>query len=496
MLDSAYNIKIDFGATTGHTVGDKWTGTATAVNTDTGIFSNRNAGSNYTHVGMYFDVSTNKWTFLNAYDSEPGVVINPANGTYGVLKAATYEGNLTGNVTGQVSDISNFTTTNLAEGTNQYFTEARARNALKVGGTSLSYDSATGQLSYSDSDRNATQIKGLFSAAGSLSYNSGTGEFSYTDSDRSRAQILGLFSASGGGLSYNSSTGAFTDSDRTRQQITELFTADGKILGYNNTTGAFSVDSSDIRNIFSASSGLKYNNATALFELDSNAFTPSVRAQLSATSGIKYTSGTGLIELDSSAFTSSVRTQISGDKGLVYNSSTGVLDVDSANIRGMFSAAGSLSYNSGTGEFSYTDSDRSASAIKGLFSAAGSLSYNSSTGEFSYTDSDRSASAIKGLFSGAGDITYNSSTGEFSYTDSDRSAAQIKGLFSADGKVLGYNSTTGLFSVDSADISSIITADVDKAFVDALNVDADTLDGQDGTYYRINVYNAAGTLLN
>lgn len=36
---------------------------------------------------------------------------------------------------------------------------------------------------------------------------------------------------------------------------------------------------------------------------------------------------------------------------------------------------------------------------------------------------------------------------------------------------------------DSAQVSLIITADVDKTFVDALNVDADTLDGQDGTYY-------------
>ena len=44
--------------------------------------------------------------------------------------------------------------------------------------------------------------------------------------------------------------------------------------------------------------------------------------------------------------------------------------------------------------------------------------------------------------------------------------------------------------------NSAIDARVTKSFVDALNVDADTLDGQDGSYYRIDVYNAAGTLLN
>lgn len=44
---------------------------------------------------------------------------------------------------------------------------------------------------------------------------------------------------------------------------------------------------------------------------------------------------------------------------------------------------------------------------------------------------------------------------------------------------------TGLITAlpDSAEVSAIITADVDKAFVDALNVDADTLDSQDGSYY-------------
>jgi len=48
----------------------------------------------------------------------------------------------------------------------------------------------------------------------------------------------------------------------------------------------------------------------------------------------------------------------------------------------------------------------------------------------------------------------------------------------------------------SARVNTLIDTRVDKTFVDALNVDADTLDGQDGTYYRIDVYDASGTLLN
>ena len=104
ILDSAYGIEIDFGATTGHTLGDKWTGTATATDIDTGFFSNRN-DSAYTHVGLYFDVSENKWTFLNRYDPEPDAPINTAAaGTqFGVVKATTFEGGLSGNVTGNVT---------------------------------------------------------------------------------------------------------------------------------------------------------------------------------------------------------------------------------------------------------------------------------------------------------------------------------------------------------------------------------------------------------
>ncbi len=49
---------------------------------------------------------------------------------------------------------------------------------------------------------------------------------------------------------------------------------------------------------------------------------------------------------------------------------------------------------------------------------------------------------------------------------------------------LDWNNTTNKPTIlDLVDVSTQITADVDKAFVDALNVDADTLDGQQGTYY-------------
>ena len=69
------------------------------------------------------------------------------------LTVARVHGNVTGDVTGTVSDISNHSTTNLSEGTNLYFTNARAdariaasdTDALSEGSTNLYYTDARAQ---------------------------------------------------------------------------------------------------------------------------------------------------------------------------------------------------------------------------------------------------------------------------------------------------------------------------------------------------------------
>jgi len=410
-------------------------------------------------------------------------------------------------------------------------------NSLFINGQTLSYDSIGGTLNFNgnsilvNGDASAdSDIRNLFSASGNLSYNPSTGVFSYSDSDRAASIIKGMFSADGGLLSYDSTSGQFSlnDSDIARTNIRETFHAgiempdnvsirfkngEGYVYNYNdqmlitggNADGAVKLyHGPSTERLATTTTGVTVNgNVIAdsaligTLQLDSS----TIKNLFSATGSLSFDAGTGVFSYtDSDRSRAEVLGLFSASGGgLSYNSSTGAFtdsDRTEAQIKGMFSASGSLSYDSTSGQFSYTDSDRSASDIKGLFSASGGgLSYNSSTGAF--TDSDRSAAQIKGLFSVSGEgFTYDSSSGAFALDDSDRTAAQIKGLFTADGKILGYNNTTGLFSVDSADISNIITADVDKAFVDALNVDADTLDGQQGTYYRINVYNAAGTLLN
>ena len=105
----------------------------------------------------------------------------------------------TGNVIGQVSDISNHNTDELSEGGgNLYFTNARARAAISVSGA-LSYNSGTGVISITNSG-----IRGLFSGGTGITYSNTTGSISITNSD-----IRKLFSG-GTGVTYSNTTGSIS----------------------------------------------------------------------------------------------------------------------------------------------------------------------------------------------------------------------------------------------------------------------------------------------
>ena len=108
LIHSTDNIAIKFNATTGHTLGDVWTGTGSPINVDTGFASNRNTGTSgigYTHMGIFYDVSTNKWTVFDEYSPEPEGTIDVGHSSfsYGTIKAGNFEGVLTGSVTGDVT---------------------------------------------------------------------------------------------------------------------------------------------------------------------------------------------------------------------------------------------------------------------------------------------------------------------------------------------------------------------------------------------------------
>ena len=107
-------------------------------------------------------------------------------------------------------DINQFSTTDITEGNNLYFTRARVRG----------------------------NVSATSSGFGNLSYNSGTGVFTHTGP--SESEIRGTISASGS-ISYDSSTGGISFTERTDGQVRGLISASSPIL-YDNSTGVISLD--------------------------------------------------------------------------------------------------------------------------------------------------------------------------------------------------------------------------------------------------------------
>lgn len=125
------------------------------------------------------------------------------------------------------------------------------------------------------------------------------------------------------------------------------------------------------------------------------------------------------------------------------------------------------------GEISKTDIDAlnvDADTLDGQHGAH-YLDYNNFTNTPTIGNATITFSAGTGL-TGGGNFTTDQSSPETITFNVDMSAFDTGDL--AEGTNLYYT---------TARANSAIDARVDKAFVDALNVDADTLDGQNGSYY-------------
>ena len=225
-----------------------------------------------------------------------------------------------------------------------------------------------------------------------------------------------------------------------------------------------------------------------------------------------------------------------GSYYLNYANFTGTPNtLDSADVRGIFSASGDLAYNAGTGAFSITIPTGYATSDFNTDFAAKSTSDLSEGSNLYYTtarfDSDFGDNNTDDLSEGSTNLFYTDARANSAFdtrlaTKNTGGLAEGSNLYYTDARVGTYLSNndfgtqtdiiaaitasapatldtlnelaaalgddanfsttiTGLIGdlPDSSQVSGIITADVDKAFVDALNVDADTLDGQDGSYY-------------
>lgn len=324
-----------------------------------------------------FDVLTKKTADQNYIIDLIGGTATSANEANKVVKrdgsgnfsAGTITADLTGNVTGTVSDISNHDTGDLAEGTNLYYTAARAKeeaanllvNATKTniqiskdGSNNLTITAENG-VADSDTDDLAEGLSNLY----------------FTDT-RARQAVSG-----GTGISYDNSTG---------------------VISVDNTIATKSyADQAESDAISSANSYTDGEISTALTTAQGYANTAQSNAQTFATNAINALDSDDIEEGSSNLYFTNgrARNAVSAGTGITYNAADGIINV-SANTYDAYGAASTAEGNAA----SYTDSainaldtddiEEGASNLyytdtraRGSVNAGNGLSYNSGTGEFS-----------------------------------------------------------------------------------------------------------------
>jgi hypothetical protein len=289
------------------------------------------------------------------------------------------------------------TTTDVMEGDNQYFTTARARSAISASGD-ISYNSSTGVISFSQAAQLVTSVNLQTGAVVLDTGDVAEGSNQYFTTARARSAV-----GAGGDISYNSGTGVFSFTERT---------------------------DAEVRGLLSGGAGITYNSSTGEIALTDTGYLTGVTAGNGLTGG--GSSGTPTIN-------------VAGGYGITVNANN--IETSNADIRGLFSASGDLTYNSSTGAISFTE--RTEAQVRSLFSASGDLSYNSSTGAFSVTTFKTSGARAAISVSdggGFGALSYNSTSGVISYTGP--STADIRGTISGGD---GITFSGGSISVDKTD---------------------------------------------
>ena len=370
-------------------------------------------------------------------------------------------GNVTGNVTGQVSDISNHTTGDLAEGSNLYYTTARAdsaaKNAISVtdngGDGSLSYDPSNGVISYTGPS--AAEVRKHISFVdaggdGSFSYDSTTGVMTYTGP--SSAEVRAHFSA-GGDLTYDSATGKFEfdvesvytkanfDSDLGLANTGQL--PEGTNLYYTKAR----VDSDVAAAIQDSGNAVQVTINQTIVDAVDSAYV------LARVAEAPFLDSADAINLIDSAYI----LNISPLQDFAYASLTGKPNIlDSADTRNIFSATGpGFSYDSATGQFTFApgaqygttnfDSDFLTKTTDSLAEGSTNL----------YFTNERAQDAVAASLTHSNHTnitaTYNDSaneirlSGALQYNDSDARNAISVNDTGGDGS-LSYDATTGVLT--------------------------------------------------
>ena len=360
---------------------------------------------------------------------------------------------------GTITIAAALTTTDIAEGDNQYHTTARARGAISVtdagGDGSLAYNSSNGVITYTGPS--ATEVRAHLTAGTGLNYSGG--EFSTADSeivhdnlsgfvanehiDHSSVSMIAGNGLTGGGdltadrtLNVVGGTGITVNADNVAVNISAFDTGD-----INEGTNLYFTDERVDDRLNAVLVG--GNGITKSYDDSGNSLTLSVTSSI-AGAGSTYSSGV---------------INVVGGYGITANAND--IEIANSDVKGLFTAAtsgdGSLSYSDGT----FTYAGPGNSDYRGAISVTdaggdGSLAYNSSNGIITYTGP--SASEVRAHFSGGDGIDISS--GEVAVdntvvrTSGSQTVAGAK-TFSADVVMSGNLTVNGTTTtINSATVST------------------------------------------
>ena len=354
-----------------------------AYNSSTGVFTY--TGPSASETRAHFSGGTG--VSISSGEISIGQPVGTTNNVTFNQVTADLIGDVTGDVTGTVSSIANHDTGDLAEGSNQYFTNARARAAISVAGD-LSYNSTTGVISFTNDAgdiESVTAGSGLTGggASGAVTLNVGAGSGISVAADSISVSGIGVSHFAGSAIQTGSES--FSDSD------TVLMTAaaiQDKILSYGYTTAV--------------------GDITA------------VTAGTGLTGG--GTSGGVTLNVNMGAFDTA---DLAEGSNLYYTD---------ARARGAISVSGDLSYNSSTGVISYTRGPGDITAV----TAGTGLSGGGSSGAVTLNVSGLTVAEFAG-----GAIQ----TGSESFSDSDTvlmTAAAVNDRIQAFGYTTNVGDITGV----------------------------------------------------
>lgn len=318
------------------------------------------------------------------------------------------------------SDFNDNSTTNLSEGTNLYYTKVRVDSDVNQGFTDRTTDDLTeGTRLYYTTERSDSDFDARLAIKSTIDLQENQNLY-YTktrvDSDVNQG---------------------FTD--RTTDNLTE-----GSNLYYTRTRFDSALgdatSTATIRGYFSGSGDITYNSSTGDFSLDveqiytEDNFDSDFRNRLLTTTTDSIGEGSNLYY-----------TRARFDSALGDATST-------ATIRGYFSGTGDLTYNSGTGEFSidveqiYTkanfDSDLGDAFTDDLPEGSTNLYYTTAR-----ADSDAKNAISVTDAGGDGSLTYSASTGIITYTGP--SASEVRAHLSG-GTSITFDTGSGVISTNQA----------------------------------------------